>query len=321
VQQFIVSVPLLWLILIVFVIVAAAVLMLHAVFLAVRYLRNRSEASSASAAESTVSVIAPEESKPSEHPAEADAKDVVALHMLYRNNLLEIYNDSPRNLHISGIAFDGGPPSLDESVIIPPIGSKAHHYLYTDMLKAAVKTKAAFNSTTDFPLDLFLKSDSGIKYVARFKLRTTYTPTQPPFFLFEPRLAELSKKQWPEMTVPEPAPDPLKKHYLSFTNLAARLQELADETDTPPEQHPDSVTAFVKWSDRNKVLLEPILQEVSREVMSVRLAYGLMDDALTDAKLTESFIPPGDMRAIAQGLKRIAGKLSEKIVSNATSND
>jgi hypothetical protein len=55
--------------------------------------------------------------------------------------------------------------------------------------------------------------------------------------------------------------------------------------------------------------------------MSVRLAYGLMDDALTDAKLTESFIPPGDMRAIAQGLKRIAGKLSEKIVSNATSND
>jgi hypothetical protein len=112
-------------------------------------------------------------------------------------------------------------------------------------------------------------------------------------------------------------PDTEVEQLQLITKLAARLESLANEADTPPDTSQDSVTAFVSWSNRNKELFDRLSPDLIRATTNIRLRYGFSDSALTDEKLTASFVPPGDMRSIADGLRRIAARLSDKIATRS----
>jgi len=213
------------------------------------------------------------------------ARAPVALHMLYRNGKIEVHNDGPCNLWLWGIQFNDGPSAIGpEPAIIAPLGSNMHHYLYADVLREAIRQLIPPGIPTDVPLTLFLKNDDGVKYVARFKLRSTVTPTAlgDSIVTIEPRQVNLEKKDWPEPSVAAPAQsDPDIKALQTLTKLASRLNSLADETDTPPDRKLGAVAEFVKWSNRNKALFDQISPELVRVTTESRLKYGFTDAALT----------------------------------------
>ena len=106
-------------------------------------------------------------------PAPTAEPNPVTLHLSYLDREFRVYNDGNRNLFIWGTRLDGGKKSIDAKALVVSPGPVGDFIPLDSSVQQEILGKVHVGKTSQTPLTLYLKSDVGEEWIARFTLLIT----------------------------------------------------------------------------------------------------------------------------------------------------